>query len=76
MSYQPTVTRRGALDMQVCVPADWTDDLIKEFAERENSCGTSNGWQIRKSGDEALHGMPERNPCRERAGYVHVMLDA
>lgn len=70
------VTRTGGLDMQVCVPTDWTDEQVKTFAERENPCGTTNGWFIRKAGDPALAGMPERNPCAQREGHVHVTLDA
>lgn len=66
----PVVTRAGAFDMQVCIPADRTDDAIRTFAEAENPSGTMNGWQIRRAGD------PERRPCHDRAGYVHVMLDA
>lgn len=70
------VTIIGILDMQVCVPEGWTDDQVKEFAERENPCGTENGWIIRKEGDAALTGAPERQPCAERSGHVHIMLDA
>jgi hypothetical protein len=70
------VTRTGALDMQVCVPVAWTDAAVKEFADRENPCGTTHGWQIRREGDDALAGKPERNPCADREGFVHIMLDA
>lgn len=70
------VTKRGMLDMQVCVPADWTDEQAVAFAERAYPCGTTNGWVIRREGDEALAGDPERRPCEKRAGHVHIMLDA
>lgn len=70
------VTRRGGLDMQVCVPSDWRDSQVVEFAERENPCGTTNGWVIRREGDAALAGKPERVNCASRAGHVHIMLDA
>ncbi len=70
------VTRRGALSMQVCVPADWTDEQVKEFADRENLCGTENGWSIRKEGDKALAGSPERQKCGALTKHVHIMLDA
>lgn len=73
---KPEVTYRGALDMQVCVPSDWDDYAVKRFADRENLCGTSNGWCIRKDGDRNLGGAPERVACDERPGYVHIMLDA
>ena len=72
----PEVTRRGALDMQVCVPKEWTDDQVEEFAESENPCGTSGGWAIRKKGSAYLGGNPERNPCNDRPGFVHITLDA
>ena len=70
------VIRSGLLDMQVCVPADWTDEGVKVFADAENPCGTEHGWHIRREGDKALNGMPERNPCTSRSGAVHIMLDA
>lgn len=70
------VTRTGPLDMQVCVPEDWADEQVKEFADRENPCGTEHGWFIRKAGDEALNGDPERQPCTGRYRHVHIMLDA
>lgn len=70
------VTKRGALDMQVCVPADWTDEDVKLFADEYNPCGTEHGWHIRKAGNEALAGDPERAACRDRTGCVHIMLEA
>ncbi len=70
------VTKTGPLDMQVCVPADWTDEQVKEFADTENLCGAQNGWQIRRQGDKALAGADERVKCEGREGFVHVMLDA
>lgn len=76
MSDQPEITRRGFLDMQVCVPDDWNDFQVEAFAEQKNPCGTSGGWGIRKEGDEALAGMPERNKCEKRENCVHIMLDA
>lgn len=72
----PEITKRGVLDMQVCVPADWTDEQVKEFADHENLCGTDHGWQIRRQGDPALIGCDERVKCQGRDGFVHIMLDA
>lgn len=72
----PSVTRRGILDCQVCVPSTYTDSEVIAFAETANPCGTTNGWFIRHEGDPLLNGAPERQPCAEREGFVHVMLDA
>lgn len=70
------VLRRGAIDMQVCVPTQWADERVTTFADRENPSGTTNGWLIRRSGDRALSGDPERQSCAGRDGFVHIMLDA
>lgn len=72
----PTVTKHHLLDMQVCVPRDWTDEQVLEFAASRCICGTVHGWQIRKQGDEALAGCDERVPCKESPNFVHIMLDA
>jgi len=74
---QPEITHQGVLDMQVCVPEDYTDEQVKEFADSANPCGTTYGWVIRKEGDKMLKDDPERQPCLGgRTGFVHIMLDA
>jgi len=70
------VTKRGILDMQVCVPKDWTDEQVKSFADRNNLCGTEHGWTIRRQGDPYLKGAPERVQCQDDPKFVHIMLDA
>ena len=75
-AFEPTVTRASVLCIQVCVPEVWSDKQVIDFAEKENPCGTMNGWFIRKEGEKDLGGMPERNPCEERPGFVHIMLAA
>ena len=72
---EPEVTKRGALDMQVCVPESWTDEQVKEFADTHNFCGTTHGWAVRKQADYKIEAK-ERTPCHDRAGFVHIMLDA
>jgi hypothetical protein len=76
LTMEPLITRRGALDLQVCIPAAWSDDQVREFANREVLCGTTNGWQIRKEGSPRLDGFAERVACARRGEFVHVMLEA
>lgn len=76
MSEQPQITFHSLLSLQVCVPSEWDDEQVGHFAEKQMPCGTSLGWQIRRGGDPLLGDYPERNPCAERAGFVHIMLDA
>ena len=71
---EPMVTKTRALDMQVCVPAEWTDDEVKRFADERNPSGLDAGWSIRTDA-KLLNGDPVRNPCTQRAGMVHVTLD-
>lgn len=73
----PSVTRRGLLDMQVCVPDSFTDEEVEAFANRANPAGTQQGWKIVKAGSKWLGGYPERNPCAcgSRAGCVHILLE-
>jgi hypothetical protein len=71
-----TMTKCGALDCQVCVPKEWTDEQAIAYAEKEFSCGTENGWQIRRAGDPLLDGAPERMQCASRPTHVHIMMDA
>lgn len=73
---EPTLTRAGLLDCQVCVPASWSDDQVTEFAQKVNPCGTTHGWQVRKQGNKLLAGADERVQCAQRSDCVHIMLDA
>lgn len=72
---EPVITKNSLLSMQVCVPKEWTDAIVKEFADRENPSGLPNGWAIRREGDKALVGDPERRVCKSHAENVHIMLD-
>ncbi len=51
-------------------------DEVVRFAEAQNPSGTMNGWSIRRDGDEALAGDPERIQCSSDSDQVHIMLDA
>jgi hypothetical protein len=68
------VTRIGLVDMQVCVPSDWTDQQAEEFANSAHPAGTENGWRLRAADDPAQQGDPIRVNCRGRAGHVHIMM--
>lgn len=73
---EATVTYYGLLDMQVCVPKDWTDEQVVAFANSENPCGTTNGWHIRRQGHKLLSGGDERVQCNDFSDNCHIMLDA
>lgn len=68
------VTRLGIFDMQVCVPTEWTDSQVEEFANNKHPAGTDHGWKLRDVADPAQAGMPVRVPCSMDDGQVHVML--
>ncbi len=74
IEHGPAIKYKGATDMQVCVLDSWTDEQVLRFAVMTNS-PTMGTWFIRRAGSYLLGGMPERNPCLTRVGYVHIMLD-
>lgn len=69
------VTNVSIFDMQVCVPADWTDEQVEEFANRENLAGTTNGWKMRPADSPYQAGAPVRVQCSQNADNVHIMLE-
>lgn len=70
----PTVVEHGLLGMQVCVPKEWSDDQVVEFAEGEHPSGTKSGWCVVKEGDLFLAGDPERAQCEAYLDYCHIAL--
>lgn len=69
------VTLRSHLvNMQVCVPADWTLAQIESFANTDNPTGIQSRWKIAKTGHEILAGTSERVECAQDPAKVHVML--
>lgn len=75
MNEKPEVTRHSLLGMQVCVPLDYTDAQVEDFANMNNPTGIESRWTIRRQGDPALSGCDERVQCEQRTGFVHVMLN-
>jgi len=71
---KPMVTRRGFLDMQVCVSKGWTDKQAEEFANSENPTGINSKWSMKHTGDPYLGGDDERVQCEERQGCIHIAL--
>lgn len=78
LALKPTVTKRGALDMQVCVPCTWKDKQVVGFANHHNPSGTAHGWFVRKKGSKFLKDAKERVVCEKvgREAFVHIMLDS
>jgi hypothetical protein len=70
-----TVTNVSIFDMQVCVPADWTDAQVEEFANSQNPAGTELGWRIRGPESPYQQGAPVRVQCAIGGGNVHIMLE-
>lgn len=60
------ILREGVFYVQVCIPTDWTDDEIRDFAEQEYPSGTQSGWLIKED--------LGRVPCLESGYKIHVVL--
>jgi len=69
MHAKAEILRIGMLAMQVCVPEEWGDDTIEEYANDANPAGTMHGWTVRKDGPD-----PYRVTCQHNVDYIHVVL--
>jgi hypothetical protein len=68
------VVRTGLMDMQVCVPKDWSDEQAEQFANGSRPTGLDHGWKLREAADRAQNGAPIRVQCEQDAANVHIML--
>lgn len=66
----PEIVRWSFASMQVCVPEDYDDETITEFANRNHPTGITSKWSIRTDGPD-----PVRVTCATRRGCVHVVLE-
>lgn len=83
MNAKPVATLINLIHLGVCVPKNWTDEQVEEFANAESPTGISSRWTIKPQEEydaqlneglieaEAAH---ERNPCLERSDFVHLVL--
>lgn len=72
---EPTVTGHYPLNLQICVPREYTDAQAKAFANKACLCGTQYGWHVRKEGAD----YPEFKQCvtcDKHPENVHILLDA
>lgn len=65
-SQDPAIVHIGVFDFHVCVPGDWSDEQIEDFAESACECGKFGEWKVQ--GD--------RLDCPNREGFVHMSLTA
>ena len=68
MSSNPEVVRIGLLDLQVCVPKEFSDADVEAFANAESPTGISSNWSIVGEGDV------RRVQCVERPECCHLVL--
>lgn len=76
---EPNVSYIGFFDMQVCVPKEYSDKQVEEFANTAHLCGTTKGWTIRRQEQYESDGCTdslERVQCADHPENVHIMLDA
>lgn len=66
----------GLIYMQVCAVDDATDEEILEACNRENLCGTTNGWAgvIRDGSDELAGDKAAPVKCEEHEGRTHFLV--
>jgi hypothetical protein len=68
MNKKPEIVRMGMLFIQVCVPENFSDDQVEEFANSEHGTGIKSKWTIDRSQVNV------RAKCEEREGCTHLVL--
>lgn len=68
------IVRHGLLDLQVCVPEDYTDEQAETYANDARPTGIESKWRMRSADDPAQNGAPIRVKCQQDPGHVHIML--
>ena len=73
-----TIPFAGLLYMIVCAEKDITDEEILEFCNKDNLCGTTNGWcyVIRKLKDTCGSKTDTQLPiqCKDYEDRIHFMV--
>ena len=66
----------GLLYMQVCAVADATDEEILLVCNRDNPCGTRNGWcyVVRKPEERELPAESAPGQCDEFPNRLHFLV--
>lgn len=72
---KPSVIQQRFLNIQICVPKDWTDEQAEEFANEEISTGITSKWEMVHDNDDMLNGDPERAQCDDDPEYIHIVLN-
>lgn len=67
----PEIVRWSLLSLQVCVPEEYTDEAVTEFANKNQPTGLDHDWQIKTDYENPAN---IRVPCESRRGCVHVVL--
>lgn len=70
---QPAVVRSSLLWMQVCVPKDWSEEQITNWANINSPTGISSQWELTTLGHALEHGYERCAQC-DRFGSHHHML--
>ena len=64
----------GLLAMQVCAVDDATDEEILEVANRDNVCGTTNGWVTVIRNQDDYPKESHMGPCDDHPGRTHFLV--
>jgi hypothetical protein len=68
----PNVVRHRLFSVQICVPAEFTDEQAIAAGEKLCPCGTEHGWSVAQPA--RLNGDPSRVTCEKYPENVHIVL--
>ena len=68
------VLRMNLCGLRVCVPREWSNDEITDFANTERPTGIKSCWVVAENGASVLGGDQARIRCADDREKVHVVL--
>ena len=70
----PNLVRMSLINLQVCVPKEFTDEQAEEAANQLHPTGISSKWTMREAEDPTQMGAPLRVQCQQHPENVHIMM--
>jgi hypothetical protein len=71
---KPVTIRSTLCNLQVCVPKTFSDELIEEFANRDQPTGIANKWKVITNKNLDGSDAPRYAQCERFGDCMHVVL--
>lgn len=71
-THKATIVARWYLSMALCVPVQWTNQQVEQFATEVDG---RTGWRVRPDESPIWSDGVRPYPCPTNPGYIHLIVD-